>query len=97
MNEQAFTLEQIKDVVKRKLIIERLEMEDITAEDIDDEMELFGDGLGLDSIEAFEVMVGMEVVYGVKVEGIPIDDLKVHLRCVNSIAGFIDNRLREKA
>lgn len=91
----SFTLEEIKGVVKQKLLVERLELEDTTADDIDDNMQLFGDGLGLDSVEAFEVMVGMEEVYGVLVEGIPADELKQHLYSVETIATFIQSRLRE--
>ncbi|MDF2667869.1 MAG: hypothetical protein K0R67_175 [Paenibacillus sp.] len=88
-------LEQIKTVVKTKLLVERLELEDITPEEIDDQMPLFGEGLGLDSVEAFEVMVGMEEIYGVMVEGIPADELKIHLHNVQSIASFIQTKLRE--
>lgn len=86
---QTAEMDRIKLIVKQKLLIERLELEDISEEDIDDELILFGDGLGLDSVEAFEVMVGMEELFGVMVEGIPADDLKMHLRNVQSIAELI--------
>ncbi|WEK54695.1 MAG: phosphopantetheine-binding protein [Candidatus Cohnella colombiensis] len=90
MNETTvLDLEQIKETIKSKLLIERLELEDITTEEISDDMPLFGEGLGLDSIEAFEIMVGLEEVYGVMVENIPADELKLHLYNVNSIAAFI--------
>lgn len=81
--------EEIKVTVKQKLLIERLELEDVTAEDIDDEAPLFVEGLGLDSVEAFEVMVGLEVVFGVMVEGIETLQLKAHLHSVDSISRFI--------
>ena len=47
-------------------IIEALNLEDITTEDIDANAPLFGDGLGLDSIDALELIVLMEKNYGIK-------------------------------
>ncbi|MBP1989984.1 phosphopantetheine-binding protein [Paenibacillus eucommiae] len=93
---QTYDLQQIKEVVKANLLIERLELEDITADDIDEYMPLFGEGLGLDSVEAFEVMVGMEELYGVMVEDIPAEELKAHLHCVHSIASFILAQLQAR-
>ncbi len=47
-------------------IIEQLNMEDIEPEDIDVEGPLFNEGLGLDSIDALELIVLMEKEYGIK-------------------------------
>lgn len=47
-------------------IIEQLNMEDIDPEDIDIEGPLFNEGLGLDSIDALELIVLMEKEYGIK-------------------------------
>lgn len=47
-------------------IIEVLNLEDMTPEDIDAEAPLFGEGLGLDSIDALELIVLMEREYGIK-------------------------------
>ncbi|RXZ82341.1 acyl carrier protein [Paenibacillaceae bacterium] len=85
-------MNQIKAEIKQNLLIDRLELEDITAEEIADDMILFGEGLGLDSVEAFEVMVGLEECYGVMVEGIPADELKEHLSTVESIAALVISR-----
>ncbi|WP_434748723.1 phosphopantetheine-binding protein [Paenibacillus amylolyticus] len=82
-------MEEVKQTIKQKLLIDRLRLEDITAEEITDDLVLFGEGLGLDSVEAFEVMVGMEELYGVAVEQIPADELKIHLQNVQSIADLI--------
>ncbi len=49
-------------------IIEALNLEDMTPEDIDENMPLFGDGLGLDSIDALELIVLLEKNYGIKIE-----------------------------
>jgi acyl carrier protein len=47
-------------------IIEVLNLEDVKPEDIDENAPLFGEGLGLDSIDALELIVLMEKVYGIK-------------------------------
>ncbi len=49
----------------KKLIIEALMIEDMEPEEITDDMILFGDGLGLDSVDALELAVEIERVYGV--------------------------------
>jgi len=53
--------------VKTK-IIEGLNLEDITAEELEDDMALFGDeGLGLDSVDAIELTLILEKEFGVKI------------------------------
>ncbi|MDD2199665.1 MAG: phosphopantetheine-binding protein [Bacteroidales bacterium] len=49
-------------------IIEVLNLEDLKPEDIDENAPLFGEGLGLDSIDALELIVLMEKDYGIKLE-----------------------------
>ena len=49
-------------------IIEVLNLEDVKPEDIADDAPLFGDGLGLDSIDALELIVLMEKSYGIKLK-----------------------------
>ncbi|HNY62497.1 MAG TPA: phosphopantetheine-binding protein [Bacteroidales bacterium] len=58
----------MKDLVLelKKEIIEVLNFEGMTPEDIDENAPLFGDGLGLDSIDALELIVLMEKKYGIK-------------------------------
>ncbi len=51
----------------KKRIIEELNLQDIKPEDIVDEAPLFGDGLGLDSIDALELVVLMEKYHGIKI------------------------------
>jgi acyl carrier protein len=52
----------------KKEIIEVLNLEDVKPEDIVDDAPLFGDGLGLDSIDALELIVLMEKNYGIKLK-----------------------------
>ena len=49
-------------------IIEVLNLEDVKTADIDENAPLFGDGLGLDSIDALELIVLMEKNYGIKLQ-----------------------------
>ncbi|MDR2119759.1 MAG: phosphopantetheine-binding protein [Tannerella sp.] len=49
-------------------IIEVLNLEDVAPADIDENAPLFGDGLGLDSIDALELIVLMEKNYGIKLK-----------------------------
>lgn len=61
-------MENLNENLKKQLI-EALNLEDITPADIDDNMPLFGEfGLGLDSIDALEIILILERNYGVKVE-----------------------------
>lgn len=58
-------MEQLVQELKEHLI-EELNLEEITPEEIDAEAPLFGDGLGLDSIDALEIILILEKYYGVK-------------------------------
>ncbi|MFK6999780.1 phosphopantetheine-binding protein [Flavobacterium oreochromis] len=58
-------MEALKGELKAK-IIEVLNLEDIAIEDIQDNDPLFGDGLGLDSIDALELIVLLDKEYGIK-------------------------------
>ena len=50
----------------KKYIIEELNLEDLTPEDIDADAPLFGSGLGLDSIDALEIILILDKYYGIK-------------------------------
>jgi acyl carrier protein len=58
-------MEALKQELKGK-IIEVLNLEDISVADINDNDALFGDGLGLDSIDALELIVLLDKDYGIK-------------------------------
>lgn len=58
-------MENLKEELKGK-IIQVLNLEDITTEDIADNDPLFGEGLGLDSIDALELIVLLDKEYGIK-------------------------------
>ena len=58
-------MEQLIEQLKAQ-IIEALNFEDMTPADIDTDAPLFGEGLGLDSIDALELIMLMDREYGIK-------------------------------
>ena len=58
---------EIRSALK-KVIVEALRLEDVGPEDIEDAAPLFGEGLGLDSIDALELAVAIEKKFGVKLQ-----------------------------
>ena len=72
----------------KKHIIEVLNLEDLQPEDIDNDAPLFGEGLGLDSIDALELIVMMEKVYGIRVKD-PSAGKEI-FKSVNTMAAFIE-------
>ena len=71
----------------KKEIIEVLNLQDVQPEDIDEDASLFGDGLGLDSIDALELIVLMERVYGIKIKD-PSQGVEV-FKSIKVMADFI--------
>ena len=72
----------------KKLIVSALQLEDLRVEDIPSDEPLFGEGLGLDSIDALELGVALRKRFGLKIETVN-DDLKRHFRNVRSLAAFV--------
>ncbi len=70
-------------------IIEQLNLEDMEPDEIDEDEPLFGDGLGLDSIDALELIVLLEKEYGIRIEN-PKDGQKIFYS-VRSLAKFISD------
>ena len=72
----------------KKLIIDSLSLEDIDPEDMDSEEPLFGDGLGLDSIDALELGIALQKTYDINlVEGAEAN--KSHFASIRSLVAFI--------
>jgi acyl carrier protein len=80
----------------KNLIIDRLKLEEITVADIITDAPLFGEGLGLDSIDALELVIGLEKEYGVSIPDAEVG--KKVFQSVRTIAQYIvDNRSKEVA
>jgi len=71
----------------KKKIIESLKLQDITPEQIGDDAPLFGTGLGLDSIDALELVVLLEKDYGIVIKD--IEEGRPAFRSVKTLADFI--------
>jgi acyl carrier protein len=69
-------------------IIEVLNLEDVTPEDIDNDAPLFGEGLGLDSIDALELIVMMEKEYGIKLKN-PAEGKEI-FKSINVMAQYVN-------
>ncbi|MDX2413030.1 MAG: phosphopantetheine-binding protein [Woeseiaceae bacterium] len=72
----------------KELIIEALNLEDLNPDDIDTEAPLFGDGLGLDSIDALELGVAVRRKYGVNLD-VDSEEIRDHFASVASLARFV--------
>ena len=72
----------------KEKIIAQLNLEDITIDDLQDDTPLFGDGLGLDSIDALELIVLLDKSYGIKLAD-PKEGRKV-FETVQTMADFIE-------
>ena len=79
-------MEELIEKLKVQLI-EQLSLEDIEPDEIDAEEALFGDGLGLDSIDALEIIVLLEKEYGIKLDN-PKNGQDI-MHSVKSLAEFI--------
>jgi acyl carrier protein len=75
----------------KALIIDVLDLEDIAPEDIDAGEALFGEGLGLDSIDALELGIALQKRYELKID-IENDDMRKHFFSVDTLAGFVEER-----
>ena len=71
-----------------QLIVESLNLEDISAADIDPDEALFGEGLGLDSIDALEIGVALQKRYSIKLEG-KSDKVRNYFASVRALAQLV--------
>jgi acyl carrier protein len=79
-------LELINEV--KAFIIETLDLEDVTPADIEDDAPLFGEGLGLDSIDSLELGVGLQKRYGLKLSA-ESEDTRQVFSSVRALAEYI--------
>ena len=72
----------------KALLIDALNLEDMTPEQIDAEQPLFVEGLGLDSIDALELGLALQTRYGVSMSA-DSEETRRHFRSIRSLAAFV--------
>lgn len=79
----------------KQQLIEALNLEDVAPDDIETEMPLFGDGLGLDSIDALEIILLLEREYGIRIDN-PAEGKSIFYS-VQTLADYIVQHKRKQA
>jgi acyl carrier protein len=75
----------------KNLIIDALGLEDMAAEDIGADHSLFGEGLGLDSVDALELGLAIQKRFGIKIDA-DAKDTRKHFANVASLAAFVSSQ-----
>ncbi|WP_144212123.1 phosphopantetheine-binding protein [Shewanella donghaensis] len=75
----------------KQLIIDCLDLEDVSIGDIETDAALFGEGLGLDSIDALELGLAIKKKFDIKIEA-NSEATKAHFFSVASLASFIESQ-----
>lgn len=75
----------------KNLIIQTLNLDELSVSDIDTNAALFGDGLGLDSIDALELGLAVKSRYGVVLSA-ESEDMRHHFYSVATLASFIHDQ-----
>lgn len=83
-------MENLKFELKQ-LVIDTLDLEDITVEDIQDDAALFVDGLGLDSIDALELGLAIKKKYNIKLDANE-EQTKQHFASISSLAQYLKSK-----
>jgi len=74
----------------KTLVIESLGLEDIGPDDIDSAAPLFGEGLGLDSVDALELGLALQKRYGITIDP-ETRNMRDHFASIANLAGFVKN------
>ena len=76
----------------KRFIVKTLDLEDTRPEDIGDDEPLFADGLGLDSIDAFELGIALKKAYRLDLDGADTASFAHHFRTPATLAAFVASR-----
>ncbi|HIE82440.1 MAG TPA: acyl carrier protein [Dehalococcoidia bacterium] len=80
----------------KALLIETLDLEDILIADIDTDAALFGEGLGLDSIDALEIGLELHKKYGVQIDT-EEESAREHFASIASLAKLVNSQSQDGA
>lgn len=75
----------------KKILIADLNLEELTPEEIDDNAPLFGEGLGLDSLDAVELVVIIQKHFGIEIKD--MEEGRDAFQSIEAMAAYIDRRL----
>ena len=87
-------MQSFEDEIKQ-LVIDVLQLEDITPLDIDSDAPLFVEGLGLDSIDALELGVAIQKRYGIILSA-SSEENRRHFASIRALAGMIENNRKHE-
>lgn len=85
-------MENLTEEIKES-IIRQLNLKDINPDDINSDEPLFGDGLGLDSIDALELIVMLEKQYGIRLTSAA--EAKEIFKSVAAIADYVEKNRKK--
>lgn len=71
----------------KALLIEELNLEDLAPEDIQDDAPIFREGLGLDSLDAVEIVMLLKKHFGIELKS--MEEAKPAFQSINTLAAFI--------
>jgi len=90
MTNDATTAQRIK-----RLLIDKLHLEGLTPESIGNDMPLFGEGLGLDSVDALELVVALEKEFSLRIQSHEVG--REAFASVAALAAYVEGRLTPAA
>ena len=82
------TREEIETKLK-ETVVSALDLEDLTPADIETDMPLFGEGLGLDSIDALELGMAVRKAFGVSFSAVPAENRRI-FHSVKTLADYVE-------
>jgi len=80
----------------KEIVVTALDLEDITPMDIETDMPLFGEGLGLDSIDALELGMAVKKEFGIAFSSKPAENKGI-FHSVKTLADYIESQSRQTA
>lgn len=78
----------VEYITVKEQLIEALGLEDMSADEISDDAALFGEGLGLDSVDAIELVIYLDNTYGIKIDN--VEQSKEIFVSVRTLTDFIN-------
>lgn len=87
MTNAATTAQRIKH-----LLVDKLHLEGLSPESIGDDLPLFGEGLGLDSVDALELVVALEKEFALRIQSHEVG--REAFASVAALAAYVEGRLR---